>query len=425
LYCFVWLRPPEVAGVALPAQRVLGWLALAAVVSRLLVKGPLVAGPAVRGFLRWVAVFVGFLLLLLVRQLAYGENFHLLYFVMDLSKYAAGFAIAYLCYYALTAGLVSERLMVSGTVVSGGLSTLIVFGFLGLYWLGFRSEVEILAPSFGGAVGVWPTGGALPRLAGTTAEPQQLSVVLLTPLLLMVSPAYIRRWWPVAIFTAGALFLSQSKFALVSLLVVGVYLLLVYPRARSRLALAALLLLPVMIVGVLQLPTFTATIQAGLSAGAIVERLGNLVLLLDVIREHALFGIGAGHYGVYRGQMLFGDWRYDPGYTPNMDFLKVFAETGVVGFVVLLCLLGYLVRRFAAAIESLSSQDRPVYAAFLLGALAIMLNMTIGYELLHAFFWVNVGTLLYYVDRTSLARVPRGRARNALEDLEPGAAAPA
>ena len=425
LYCFVWLRPPEVAGVALPVQRVLGWLALAAVVSRLLIKGPLLAGPALRGFLRWVAVFVGFLLLLLVRQLAYGENFHLLYFVMDLSKYAAGFAIAYLCYYALAAGLISERWMVSGTVASGGLATLIVFGFLALYWLGFRTDIEILAPSFGGALGVWPTGGALPRLAGTTAEPQQLSVVLLTPLLLMVSPAYIRRWWPVAIFAASALFLSQSKFALVSLLVVGVYLLLVYPRARTRLALAAVLLLPVMVAGVLQLPTFTATIQAGLSAGSIVERLGNLVLLLDVIREHALFGIGAGHYGVYRGQMLYGDWRYDPGYTPNMDFLKVFAETGVVGFVVLLCLLGYLIRRFATGIEALPSRDRPVYAAFLLGALAIMLNMTIGYELLHAFFWVNVGTLLYYVDRTILARVPRARAWGALEDLEPGATAPA
>jgi hypothetical protein len=30
--------------------------------------------------------------------------------------------------------------------------------------------------------------------------------------------------------------------------------------------------------------------------------------------------------------------------------------------------------------------------------MTIMLNMTIGYELLHAFFWINVGMLLYYVD---------------------------
>jgi O-antigen ligase len=128
---------------------------------------------------------------------------------------------------------------------------------------------------------------------------------------------------------------------------------------------------------------------------------------------------------VYRGQTLFGDWRYDPGYTPNMDFLKVFAETGVLGFLLLLALLGYLVRRFAAGLDSLSSQDRPVYLAFLLGALAIMLNMTIGYELLHAFFWINVGTLLYFVDRADLVR-PRGPGTGEPQEyVEPGTIAPA
>ena len=34
-------------------------------------------------------MFTGFLVLLLVRQLAYGESFFPLYFLMDLSKYAA------------------------------------------------------------------------------------------------------------------------------------------------------------------------------------------------------------------------------------------------------------------------------------------------------------------------------------------------
>jgi hypothetical protein len=28
-----------------------------------------------------------------------------------------------------------------------------------------------------------------------------------------------------------------------------------------------------------------------------------------------------------------------------------------------------------------------------------MLNMTIGYELLHAFFWINIGALLSKVDQ--------------------------
>jgi O-antigen ligase len=95
---------------------------------------------------------------------------------------------------------------------------------------------------------------------------------------------------------------------------------------------------------------------------------------------------------------MHGDPNYNPGYTPNMDFLKVFAETGILGFVLILFLLGYLVRTFARASRAILPEERSQYWAFFLGAMAIMLNMTIGYELLHAFFWINVGMLLYYVD---------------------------
>jgi O-antigen ligase len=120
--------------------------------------------------------------------------------------------------------------------------------------------------------------------------------------------------------------------------------------------------------------------------------------------------------------MLYGDRNYSPGYTPNMDFLKVFAETGIFGFVLLLLLLGFLVRLFYRTYRRIPSDVRAVYLAFFLGALTILLNMTIGYELLHAFFWINVGMLLYFVDwsawrgeesQTSAqvrATVPAGRA---------------
>ncbi len=408
LYCFAWLRPPEIAGVALPIQRVLAWIGLAVLISRLLVKGSLVAGPAARGYLRMVGLFLLFLLLLLVRHLAYGENFFPLYFIMDLSKYAAAFTMAYLCYYALSTDLVGEHRFLHGIILSGTLATVLVFLFLGLYFAGFRSENEILAPSFGGAIGVWPAGGWLPRLAGPTAEPQQLSVALLTPLLLMLAREHIKQYWPLAVLTGSALLLSQSKFAVVSILFVMLYLFLVYRRWRKLIALGILAAAPVLGVALIRLPTFSATLEAGLSAGAIVERLGNIVLLLGIIREHPLFGIGPGHYGVYWGQALHGDWRYSPGYTPNMDFLKVFAETGITGFLLLLVLLGYLVRLFARSYRGLPLDERSRYLALFLGALAIMLNMTIGYELLHAFFWINIGVLLYFVDRSNRVRRAAG-----------------
>ena len=420
LYCFVWLRPPELGGVALPAQRVLAWAALAIVLSRLLLKGKLLAGPAARGFLRLVAVYLGFLVLILVRQLAYGENFFLLYFLMDLSKYAAAFAMAYLCYYALATSLVSQRRFVNSVILSGALATLLVYGLLALYLAGFRSELTIIAPSFGGALGVWPTESALPRLAGPTAEPQQLSVALLTPLLLMLSRDYIRRLWPLAILTGAALLLSQSKFAVISLLVVILYLALVYRRWRPLITLGAIIASPVLVMALLRLPTFSATLEAGFSAGAFVERLGNIVLLLAIIREHPFFGIGPGHYGVYWGREIHGDPSYNPGYTPNMDFLKVFAETGILGFVLILFLLGYLIRIFARAALVILPEERSQYWAFFLGAMAIMLNMTIGYELLHAFFWINIGVLLYLVDRGRRGREPAAEAALP-SDIELGA----
>jgi O-antigen ligase len=384
----------------------LAWAGLAVLLSRLLLKGSLTVGPAARGFLRLVGLFLLFLLLLLVRQLAYGENFYPLYFFMDFSKYAAAFGMAYLCYYALRTGLVGERRFLDGVILSGGLATLFVFLLLGLYFAGFRSENEILAPSFGGALGVWPTDSWLPRLAGPTAEPQQLSVALLTPLLLMLARERIRYCWPLAVVTAAALLLSQSKFVVVSFLVVMLYLFLVYRRWRKLIAVGILLAVPLLGLALIRLPTFSATLEAGFSAGAIVERLGNIVLLLNIIREYPLFGIGPGHYGVYWGQALHGDWRYNPGYTPNMDFLKVFAETGVVGFLLLLLLLGYLVRLFARSYRGLSTAEQPRYLALFLGAVAIMLNMSIGYELLHAFFWINIGVLLYLVDRSRQAHKP-------------------
>jgi O-antigen ligase len=214
----------------------------------------------------------------------------------------------------------------------------------------------------------------------------------------MLSPEHVRRFWPAGVLTAAALLLSQSKFALISLLVVGLYLIVVYPRARVPLGLAGLIMLPIVGALLLRLPTLRETLQSGLSGGAFVERLGNLLLLVGIIREHPFVGIGAGHYGVYRGQVVFGDPLYSPGYTPNMDFLKVFAETGVMGFVLLILLLGFLVRGFVRGYAVVPASKRSTYLALLLGVMTIMLNMTIGYELLHAFFWINVGMLLYYVD---------------------------
>jgi hypothetical protein len=408
LYCFVWLRIPDIAGVALPLQRMVAWTGLAVILAHAAVKGPLQIGPQIRSFLRVALLFLAFLLVNLVQKLTYGgTEFYLLYFLMDFSKYVAIFTVAFIIYYSLSSGLVREEGLVRNLVWSGAASILLVFTFLSLYLIGFRSDSTLIAPSFGGALGVWPTSGFWPRLAGTAAEPQQLSVLLLTPLLLMLSPLRIRRLWPIAALGVLAMLMSQSKFAVISCAFIALYLLLVYRERRKLLIACMAVAAPVLAIALLRLPTFAETLSQGTEAGAFVERLENLVLLLDVIRNHAVFGIGPGQYGIFRGIMLFGDPTYAPGYYPNMDFLKIFAEVGIVGFLIVITMLGSFVRFAYRAYRRLPWSKRERYLAFFLGALAILCNMLIGYELLHVFFWVNVGVLIYLAETShETLRIP-------------------
>jgi O-antigen ligase len=150
-----------------------------------------------------------------------------------------------------------------------------------------------------------------------------------------------------------------------------------------------------------RLPTFAETLRQGTSAGAFVERLENLVLLVSVIRENPWLGIGPGQYGVFRGITLFGDPNYAPTYYPNMDFLKILAEVGIIGFLIVMGLLASLVRLVARGYKWISPGNRDRYLAFFLGALAILCNMLIGYELLHVFFWINMGMLMHLAEISS------------------------
>lgn len=399
LYCFVWFRIPQAAGVALPFQRILAWAGLLALCAILALGRPVQAGPRGRTFLRFVVLFVAMLVVNLLAQVWAGRQLYLLYFFMDFSKYLAIFGSAFLIYYALCYRLVEEKRFVRYLMLSGTASLVVVCLLVALYYAGFRTEINIIAQSFGGALGVWPAGGAVPRLAGTTAEPQQLAVIYLTPLMLMLSPEHIRRYRWIALLGIAVLILSQSKFSVVSILLLYTFLVLTYPRKRPGLILAGLVLAPIAGVLLIRLPTFAALLTEGMGATALVERLENLFLLLTIARDHPWFGIGAGQYGIYRGETLFSDPLFDPGYTPNMDFLKILAEVGVVGFIITLALLGSLLYRFARTRTHLAPGSRPRFLAFLLGAVGILLNMFVGYELLHVFFWLNIGFLLYMAEQ--------------------------
>ncbi len=84
-----------------------------------------------------------------------------------------------------------------------------------------------------------------------------------------------------------------------------------------------------------------------------------------------------------------------------MDFLKILAEVGIIGFLIVVALLVSLIRLVARGYKRISPDKRDRYLAFFLGALAILCNMLIGYELLHVFFWINMGMLMYLAEISS------------------------
>ena len=395
LYSFPWLRIPDVVGVALPFQRVLGWFGLGLVVLAILLRGRFRANAAVRLYLAVVLLFFAVIGLTTVTNVANAEVFAWLRYASELSKYVAVFAVAFIVYYALAEGLVTLKWLELLLIVSAAASIVIAYILLVLYWGGFRSTNEVLAHSFGGSLGVWPTGSFLPRLAGTTAEPQQFSVSFITGLMLMLSRRYVRWCWPFALLGLLALVLSQSKFALISLVAVAFYVDTIYKQHRLIFGALLVLLIPPGAALISTLPVFRNTLNRGLESQAFTDRLDNLNIMLTIIQDEPLDGIGIGQYGTYRGTLVFNNPYENPNYNAGNDLVSIFAETGVFGFLLIATLFGVLFSKFVGVLPRLNRSEREHYLPFLIGALTIFLNMFIGYEFLHAFFWVNLGVLLY------------------------------
>ena len=384
LYSFPWLRIPDVSGVALPFQRLISWFGLAMLFFWLCLRQRLLVSATVRIYLgACITILVIVSLSLAINVLRF-DTFDVLSGISEYSKYIAVFAAAYIVYTALESDLLVFERVLNLIVLSGTISILLSYLFLILYWVGFRTENEIVARTFGGALGVWPTNGLFPRLAGTGAEPQQLSILFLTPLLIMSGRRYIKTHWPVVLLGMGALGLSQSKFALISLIFVVMYFDLIYRRHRLGLLSLMIALSPSILYLLARLPAFALSLELGFREGAFVERFENIGILMGIVSAYPLIGIGIGQYGIYRGQFLYSDPGFNPSYRANNDLLSIFAETGVFGFVITIFLLVYIFIRSWMNVPR-TGRVREVYLAFLLGTMAIFLNMFIGYAFLHVF----------------------------------------
>ncbi|MGL4610997.1 MAG: O-antigen ligase family protein [Trueperaceae bacterium] len=394
LYAFPWLRFPDVAGVALPLQRLLGFMSVPLLFIVLALRRSVSVGKGLKLYLSLWLIFMSFIFVSLLVNKMQSPFFDDIRAVAELSKYIAVFATSYFIYFTLKNNYVRFEIFRYLLMYSGIVSVGLTYLFLGLYWLGFRTENEILAPSFGNNLAVLPTGSFLPRLAGTGAEPQQLSVLFLTSLFIMLTPQYFRRYWFVALLGVGALILSQSKFAVVSLGVLAIFLYIIYGRQRLSLIALGLLLIPITGGILSNFSAFAELFERGVEAGAIAERLDNTELLVSIIKENWMIGVGVGQYGPVRSAILYDDPNQEAEYFANNDFLTFFAEIGIFGFILGCAILSTVVHMLFYSMK-LSREKLLVFLPYLFGAIAITLNMLIGYEFLHSFFWINIGVLLY------------------------------
>lgn len=327
--------------------------------------------------------------------MGYTRFFDVKLFLMDFSKYVAIFGITLTVYYALKNEWVTTDRMIHFIKRSGVLCLYITIGLLALYIIGFRSTNEIFVRPFGTAWGVWETGRFLPRLAGTTAEPQQLSIIFITPILLIMAKNKNKLSF-IPLLGILVLFMSQSKFSFISIALVIFYLIIARKSFRAPVIFFLALLTPFIYQIAIKLPIMKDFLDNGMNAGAITERSDNYGILFGIIKEHPFFGIGAGQYGLYM-QSLGAD--VPDNYYPNADLMKIFAEVGIVGFLAVIFIFAYLAVTTMRAYRVSEGEEKYTILALGIGTLAIFFNMFIGYEFLHVFVWINIGMLMYYNDK--------------------------
>jgi hypothetical protein len=418
LYCFTWLRiPQDVIGQVLPAQRLISWAGLLVIFAIVLLgKAPPLSKQA-KLYISTATLFLAYLLVDIIFRLVISEGqfltdayFDTQSFISDFAKYLGSFSAAFLVYFALKQKPQIENLFIQALILSGAACVFCTLVFVVLFYAGFTTDNEVLAPAFGGSPGVWSTGSFFPRLAGTTAEPQQFSIVFLTPLFLMLTKQNVRKYWPIALLLFMTLLLSQSKFSLISVLLLIIYVFFIYKPYRPAIALVSVLTLPVILYAISNLPIFAQTLDEGLESGAFTERATNASDLIFIVLTNPINGIGAGQYAAFINWTI-GFEALPRTYYPSLDYLKILAETGIIGFLLVIFILWTLLSSFYNDLKYIPETVKDNYFAILLGGTSIILSMFFSYEFLHAIFWINLGYLIYIQERFSV-EIERAKSKN-------------
>ncbi|MFZ4762161.1 MAG: hypothetical protein ACOYK8_05055 [Alphaproteobacteria bacterium] len=410
-YALSWVRITDIDGIALPISRLLGMLGVC-YLPQVLRQSTLHAGAAKRFFLVigcavCYIIFSG--LVLGLHDVEGRQLFSFSLFYIEISKIVSGVGTASIVYLYLRQHRGNFLKFIACLNLSMKLCLGFTALFLVLFLLKIPMDIDWLAPNKGGYVGIWDQGTTLPRLAGTTPEPQAFSYAFVTPVLIGLAIArknIMDFLWPFI----GVMFLliSFSKFSVISLAVILFFLLIRHRGFGWVMCLLALIAIIPMLEGIFSSYVFKEFLEDGIESGAFAERAVMNRILWSQFLAHPLFGIGLGQFSV-QGRDDIIAWLISKGmlqttekivsWKGNMDYLTLLAETGLLGAIpIISCVFFYTIQGLWWGKQIIRNNGSSLLLAVSLGTVVILCNMAIGYAFFHSLLWVNLAIICYLLD---------------------------
>ncbi|MEK7184141.1 MAG: O-antigen ligase family protein [Patescibacteria group bacterium] len=317
------------------------------------------------------------------------------------------FLLAWVVPQLLTSGLILRRLL-----MVLGWSALVV-GLFGLFQfvgdlVGLPNGLTGLDPGFGKEV------FGFPRIQAFSLEPLYLGDYLLLPLsllftLILTQSRLVPRpvLWGLFGLLSVVLVLTVSRGAYIAAVVSVLVIAMSLPREvlqPKHLLLGALAIVVVGGASILFLarshPEALVTFQEHVLLGDFVGsesgegRVVGFVAAFDEWRERPWLGVGPGNFGpAITGYPNPVTVEHSP--IVNNQYLELLAETGLVGFLLIMLVFGIVLSRSVIALRHVGD---PLVRATLIGGTAAFVGMLVQYNFFSTLYiihiWVTVGLLL-------------------------------
>ncbi len=237
--------------------------------------------------------------------------------------------------------------------------------------LAIQSVVYFVESALGvnlGLTGDTFTGGDVPRPGGTVSANPAGFDSFISPILLIATAMFVAKRPPTRIpllpllvlMGAGAIGLSFTRAAWAGF-IIGFVAICILCRRRRMLQNSKVvgIAIAVGILGIALLPTMMVRLQGDYGGeSAFNERLGLIVIALNVIAAHPLTGVGVGAYAsTFKSYVPAGLDQDQWLYTVHNQFLLVGAETGIPGAI---AFIAFLVMGFRVALRLTRTDDARV-----------------------------------------------------------------